>query len=293
MARFAGAQEFRDHVLTIASSLPPQQRAIADYLIHHLREVPFQSLPELAELTKVSEPTIVRFAQSIGFSGFRDLKMELLQLPPRQQHTPHTEPTPSDDPRHVLHSVAHLETDNIAQTTRIVDLSTFKAVAEALHQSEHTYVFGMGVSASLARMARYILTEVGVRCTVLSSDFTSPEEQLFVLRPSDLLLAISLPPYSRQTLEMLRGADERGTSTAVITNGLNSPACSVAKWVLSARTHNMMFTNAVASIVVLINALATQYAMRHRTRSMEAFAYTTRVMSSSPDVITLEEGETD
>jgi DNA-binding MurR/RpiR family transcriptional regulator len=284
MARFATSIELREHVLKTASDLPPQQRTIADYLIHHMGEVPFLALPELADLTKVSEPTIVRFAQSIGFGGYRDLRMEMLQLPTDKKTSPPTDLTPIDAPQHVLHSVANLEIENIRQTTQVVDLSIFERIAEALYEADHTYVFGMGVSGPLAIMAQYIFTQVGVPCTVLSTYFSSPAEQVFTLRPSDLLLAFSFPPYSRQTLDILRGAVERGASTAAITNGLAAPACAVAKWTLTVQTYNMMYTNAVAAINVLVNALATQYAAAHRGRSLKAFAHTSKSLMNSQDI---------
>jgi DNA-binding MurR/RpiR family transcriptional regulator len=290
VARFESTEKFREYVLSNASSLSPQQRAIADYLVNHLEEVPFLAVPELAELTAVSEATIVRFAQSLGFRGYRDMKIELLQLPNSAAPQPRPEPSSPDGQRNVLRSVARLEMDNIRATIDLIAVQTLEHVADLIHHAEHTYVFGMGVSAPLATMARYILTEVGVRCSVLSTDFTSPEEQLFALRTGDLLIGFSLPHYSRQTLELLRGAKERGATTVAITDSLASPAASIAAWTLPVRTHNMMFTNAVAAIIVVLNAIATQYAVRHRSRSLEALAHMSRSMLK-PDVVELESGE--
>lgn len=285
MTRFATVEEFREHVLTCAGSLPRQQRGAADYLLRHLKEFPFLSLPELAEQTGVSEPTIVRLAQSLGFSGFRDLKMELLQLP-RETSGPldaEIEP-PSAKCGSVLHTVASLEIDNIIETVKLVDPVTLERVAKALHEADHTYVFGMGISSIPAAMARYMLIQVGVRCTLMSTDFTSPTEELIAVRSTDLVLAFSLPPFSRRTLEILRGARERGASTAVVTDGLGSPAIPQANWVLMVRTQNMMFNNALAAVIALVNALATQYALRHREESLAALAHAARSMDNQEDV---------
>ena len=139
-------------------------------------------------------------------------------------------------------------------------------------------------------MARYLFTEVGIRCSLLSTDFTSPKEQLFALRPSDLLVTFSLPPYSRQTLDLLSGARERGVKTAVITNSSRSPASTLANWTLSARTHNMVFTNSVTAIIMLLNALATQLAETYRSHTMKAFAHTTQAMF---EVTEVTEGDSD
>jgi DNA-binding MurR/RpiR family transcriptional regulator len=291
MARFESIDKFRDFVLSTAGSLPPQQRAIADYLVHHLEEVPFLAVPALADLTDVSEATIVRFAQSLGFRGYRDLKIELLQLPNGSAPGPRPEPAAPDGPRNVLLSVARLEMDNIRATIVLNPVESLERMADALRRADHTYVFGMGVSAPVASMARYIFTEVGLRCSTLSADFTSPAEQLFALRTSDLLLTISLPPYSRQTLDMLKVARDRGATTVAVTDSLASPAASIATLTLLVRTHNMIMTNAVGAIIVLLNAIATQYAVRHRERSLDAFAHMTKMMASDPDVAETESDE--
>ena len=62
-------KELRQLITRSAADLPPQQRAIADYLLEHIQAVPFLSIPELARRTGASEATIVRFAQRIGYSG--------------------------------------------------------------------------------------------------------------------------------------------------------------------------------------------------------------------------------
>jgi len=292
VARFESTEKFRDFVLSTAGSLPPQQRAVADYLVHHLEEVPFLAVPELADLTEASEATIVRFAQSLGFRGYRDLKIELLQLPNnRATPRPQQEPSAPDSPRNLLLSVARLETENIRATVVLNPVESLERAADALRNADHTYVFGMGVSAPVAAMARYMLTQVGVRCTALSADFTSPAEQLFVMRASDLLLVVSLPPYSRQTLDMLKVARDRGATAIAITDSLSSPAASLATSTLLVRTHNMLLTNAVGAIIVLLNGIATQFAVRHREHSLDALAHMSKMMASDPDVAETESDE--
>jgi DNA-binding MurR/RpiR family transcriptional regulator len=279
--------EFRDLVVKHAAALPPQQRAIADYLLEHMQTVPFMSVPELAERTGVSEATIVRFAQRIGYGGFAELKMELVEL--LQERLGGTDEgdrrEPGDD---VLESVATLEAGNIRRTVEGIDRSTFTAVADAVFRAEHTFTFGMGVSAHLAELAAYTLVQIGVRATTLSTRYSSPREQLVAMRPSDILIALSFPPYSRQTLEMLEEARDLGAATVAVCDRLTAPAASLARWALQVKTDNMMFTNAVAAMTVVFNALATEIATSHRGRAIEAFSRINRILTEDADVIAPE-----
>ena len=283
MSRIATESELRSLVIQRASELPPQQRAIADYLLEHLQAVPFLSIPELARRTGASEATVVRFAQRIGFSGFGELKAALVELLQSRLATDGGEPEELCED--MLDTVAALEISNIERTAETVDRAAFAQVADAVFAADHTYTFGMGVSAHLADLAAYTLIQAGVRATALSTRFTSPREQAVALRSSDLLIVFSFPPYSRQSIELVRDAGTQGAATVAVCDRLTAPAAAAARWALAVKSDNTMFTNAVAAITVLFNALAAEIAASHRERALEAFAHINRVLDEDADVI--------
>jgi DNA-binding MurR/RpiR family transcriptional regulator len=277
--------ELKALITQAVAGLPPQQRAIADYLLEHLQTVPFLSIPELARRTGASEATIVRFAQRIGYSGFGELKMELVELLQNRLGS-----LDDDESSEVLHedtldSVAALEIRNIEKTVESTDRKTFSNVSEALFASRFTYTFGMGVSAHLAELAAYTLTQIGLRATCLSPRFTSPREQLVAVHPGDLVVVFSFPPYSRQSLLVISDADDRGATTVAICDRLTAPAAGLATWAFAVKSDNVMFTNAVAAVTVLFNALAADIATRHRDQALEAFAHINRVLGEAADVV--------
>jgi DNA-binding MurR/RpiR family transcriptional regulator len=273
--------ELRELVCRHAADLPPQQRLIADYLLEHLQAVSFLSVPELSRRVGVSEATVVRFAQRIGYAGFSELKMDLVELLQNRLGSVEEAPDPElgDD---VLRSVAELEASNIMRTVEGLERETFKAIAEAIFQADHTFTFGMGVSALLAQLAAYTLTQVGVRATPLSTHFSTPREQLIALQRGDLLLVFSFPPYSRQSLDLLTEAREREMTRIAVSDRLTAPAAGLAQWLIPVKTDNMMFTNAVAAITVLFNAIAVEIATSHQSHALEAFSYINRILGEEP-----------
>ena len=50
------------------------EKQISEYFLHHLQEVSISSAKELAAHCGTSAPTIVRFARTLGYSGFPALK---------------------------------------------------------------------------------------------------------------------------------------------------------------------------------------------------------------------------
>ncbi len=265
--------------------LPPQQQAIANYLLDHAREIPFLSIPELAQRTGASEATVVRFSQRIGFEGFAELKMVLLErLRSEMRGSTRSEPDSiaEDD---ILDSVSKLEQTNLQRTLEAVDRKEFRSAAALLFKADHIYTFGMGISAYLAELACYLLTQIGLRTTPISTRFSSPREQVVTLRPTDLVLAFSFPPYSRQTLALLEEANDRGLPTIVITDRYAAPATRVSRHSFIVPSHNMMFTNSVSSVVILLNALVTEIAVRHQGEAVEALSRINRILAADEDLI--------
>jgi DNA-binding MurR/RpiR family transcriptional regulator len=166
-----------------------------------------------------------------------------------------------------------------------IDRAVFSEVGEAVFGADHVYAFGMGVSAHLAEIACYNLTQIGLRATALSNRFTSPREQLVALREDDLLIALSFPPYSRQTLDLLAEAAARGVATVALCDRPTAPAAHIAHWTLPVKSDNLMFTNAIAAVTVLFNALAAEIATRHTEHALEAFAHINRVLSDNSDIL--------
>lgn len=278
--RHAGLGGMRDVIMGCMRELSPQQRAIADYLLEHLGESPFLSVPQLAERTGTSEATVVRFCRSIGFGGFADFKVALVDALREEadKGTAGTERVAGTDPEDVLGAVAELEQHNIRRTLEIIDREEYGSVARVLAGADHIFTFGLGISACLAELAAYIFTEHGLRATCLSTRYTSPREQLVFLRRTDVVLAFSFPPYSRQTPDVLQEAIERGAATIAITDHLPAPASSVARHALLVSTEGISLTNTTASVDVLLNALAVEVAVHHRDDTLVSLARINRIL---------------
>ena len=278
--------ELRSLLLDHLDALPGQQKAIAEYLLAHLEEVPFLSVPALAKKVGTSEATVVRLAQRIGYSGFAEMKMALLELLRGSVLGERAEPKKVQrEPDDVLEAVARLEISNLERSIEAIDRRAFRKAAAAIFKADHVFTFGLGISAYLADLASYLLTQIGLRTTTLSTRYSSPLEQLVGLRPSDLLLTFSFPPYSKQTVHMVRHLEERSIPTVAITDRRTSPVSASCRHVFAVRSDNMMFTNATGAATALLNALVTEVAVRHQGEAVEALSQINRILSEDQELL--------
>jgi len=278
---FAHERGFRERIVKVYEQLSPQQRQVADYMLEHVRDVAFSSVPELAIETKTSDATIVRFAQSLGYDGFSGLKNDLAsamreEVGPGVPRKPQAlRRTPDADP---LTSVAALEMENIQRSIETMDRKVAQKVAERLFIVDHVYVFGMGISSHMAELFTYLLGQIGIRATTVSNRLTSPLEACATMTRKDLLAVLSFPPYSESTVELTREAKRLNVSTLAITDKLTAPAARLADYTLCVRSDNMLYTNAIAAVTVLLNALVTWAAVLHEDRASRAVSQINAVL---------------
>ena len=61
------------------TGLRPSERKVADYFLHVCTETKSLRIEEVARLTGVSKPTILRFLKALGYQGFKEFKYALIQ----------------------------------------------------------------------------------------------------------------------------------------------------------------------------------------------------------------------
>mgnify|MGYP000273116671 CR=1 FL=1 len=53
------------------AALRPSEQKAADYILAHLGETGQMTLAQTAQQAGVSQPTVIRLARAVGFTGFR------------------------------------------------------------------------------------------------------------------------------------------------------------------------------------------------------------------------------
>lgn len=278
----AGPSTVRKAVEARYAELTVQQKRCADYLLENHRTAFALSVSDLARAAGVSEATVVRFAREIGFSGYQALRTALMDevkrnLSPEDRFA---EASPSQEPVGTVARVARGEIDNITRTIAQVEAKVFRRFVSRLRRAKHVATMGLGASSMLARFAQYSLFQIGVSARYLSRDAVTLTEQIELLPPRTALWVFSFPPYSKQTIEAAARASERDIPILAITDSVRSPLRALAIAALDACSDNVLFTNAMASAMVLINAAVTDLALSDKSRALDQLRATIQASRS-------------
>ena len=240
------------------------QRLLANFILENLQTVPLLSVGQLGKKAGVSSATVVRFSRVLGFQGyleFRSHLMELLKekLSPAEKFRATL--SKKEEYHDSLHKIAHQVVQNIDLSLQHNTLNDFKHIVTHLQESENIFCIGLGISKYLAEIMAYQLKLYLKKAYTMSADSLSFAEQTVLLTPRDLLITFSFPPYSRQTVEAAQLAQQMNIPVVSFTDKKTSPIAEYSQHLLIAKTDNILFTNSLGAISMLMNALVTEIAL--------------------------------
>ncbi|MCU0454380.1 MAG: MurR/RpiR family transcriptional regulator [Bacteroidetes bacterium] len=280
-------QALNRKILSVFQRLPANQQKVANYILQQPNELAFVTTDTLARRLQISKPTIVRFAQSLGYDGFTELQKECVGA--LQSDLSNMNQVIGDLKRQTrndaLSRVVEAEIENINETLNHSDRESFNAVVALLLKSQTVYTMGVGISSLLSQVLAYELSQVAITARSISTGPARFVESLSLAHRRDVVVGFSFPPYSRETVEAAAFARSRGADVVAVTDTRTSPLTFHASQVIVARTKNMLYTNSIAAITILINAIVTEIAVKNRRKIAPTMGAVARAMRETEQYV--------
>ncbi|MFF8831091.1 MurR/RpiR family transcriptional regulator [Streptomyces sp. NPDC015131] len=232
--------------------LSPAQRRIAQYMIDHLTEAAFLSITDLAERVGVSQPSVTRFATSLGYSGFPALR-EALQ-PIALSAVAGTPETREEIRRNELQAAIDAEIENLEQLRRVLaDPERILDVGRELATSVPLTVLGLRISVSLAEYFAYAARRIHPDVRLVTRGGSVAYDALLQSREAGgtWVLAFAMPRHAHETLSAMRAARRAGLRIALITDLTLGPLVEEADVSLTAGTGSRLVFDSYAAPGVL------------------------------------------
>ncbi|MBS1673742.1 MAG: MurR/RpiR family transcriptional regulator [Actinobacteria bacterium] len=198
------------------------------------------AITDLAQLCRTSLSTVARFAQTVGFSGYRELRVAFAGAVARAQAE--QERFGFDDAvidladalETVRAKLAANEIGAIEQTIAALDLVVLDRAARAIAGARQVHLFGQGASSLTAQDMQLKLARIGC-VAVHSPDPHIALTGAALLRPGDVALAISHEGATAETVRAAEVARAAGAFTVALTNTPGSAVAAAADAVLGTR----------------------------------------------------------
>lgn len=272
----------RGTLAAISDALPKLKgsaQKAAQYIVNSPRETINLTITELGARAGVSEASIVRFAQSLGYSGFHALKIGLAEDLVSPMLLVHEDLTPDDDPASAVQKAMTAGMRSLEDTVRIMETPVVEAAVKALCGAQHIELFASGNSIPLAMDFNFRLTKIGLHSR-FSIDPTVQEMYASLTSPQDVAVGISHTGSSKDTVYALELAKQRGAHTICITNHSDSPLTRHGDFCLFTSTRVSHFREeemaSNLATLALIEALYVGICVQRSDASMQAASRTMR-----------------
>ncbi len=196
--------------------LSKAEQRVADYVLGHADDIMNLSIAALAGSIGVSQPTVARFCMALGFSGFKEFKLRLVQSLAGGVPFVHRD-VGAGDPASAL--VAKVLDRTIAALMRVRNELDAAALDQAIHllaNARKIEFYGVGNSGIIAADAQHKFFRLGVP-TVAYADAHIHGMAATLLQPGEAVVAISNTGRTRDLLRSVEYARQAGADVVGVT----------------------------------------------------------------------------
>jgi len=246
------------------ADLTPKARLIGDYILNNPRKVIFMTTRELSRAARVSEATVIRFVNQLGYQGYgyflqelRDIIDTELTLIDRVGLTDMQAPE-SERFRRVVYS----EIDNLKQLHESLDLEKVNRAAELLRDSSAVHVIGSRLSYTFAYYLGWSLTKIRTKVHILRGSDSTCIDFLTIAPEKSLVVIFATTRYPNELLRLAKLAKRLGQTLLVITDGALCPLIPFADLSIIAPSRHIPLIGSPTTLSCLINLLVVELAAR-------------------------------
>ena len=213
--------------------LTSAEKKIADYMLLQRQECQYMSISEMAEAAGVAEATVSRFCRRLGYKGYNAFKLAVAgsSSAQRTMNPLYGEIQAEDSMGDMCQKIYAADVDAITQTLALIKPDVITTAADLLLAADRVLCMGLGSSMVLAKEAAHLFSTA-------RPNFFAVEDSHFqaircaLLTERDVVIYFSYSGSTRDIVDVMRIARERGAKTILFTRFPKSPGAACADVVL-------------------------------------------------------------
>ncbi len=247
------------------NEMSKSHKMIAGFISRHYDQAVFMTAAKLGETLGISESTVVRFADRIGYAGYPEFQRALEECVKgklsdlQKMDEKYGNSTQSE----VLASVIAADIEKLQHTIDHLEPAAFESAVETILTADTIYIMGLRSNEPLAEFLHFYLNMIRGGVVLLKTTSVSETfEQMIRINDKDCFIGISFPRYSMRTLKAMEFASDRNAKVIAVTDSANSPICLYSSCNLLARSDMVSIVDSLVAPLSVINALVVALCLR-------------------------------
>lgn len=201
------------------------EKKVADFILQNPEKAVNANVSELANYSGVSDATVIRLCKHVGYSGYHQLRIKLSRDLGRNMLTD------SAQAHNTVNGLFMTFASRMIVVGRNLSETLMLECANLINNCGHAHVVAVGNTSPLSQYMGFRLGRLGVKCTYNSV----PEcfmNHVNLADQNDIVIAISQSGSSKQVVQALELAKEKGLKILAITSREYSPVSRLADYLL-------------------------------------------------------------
>jgi RpiR family carbohydrate utilization transcriptional regulator len=215
----------------IYNSLTPAEQRVCDYVLRHSEDLIHMKISELAHAVGVSDATVTRLCQSVGYRGYPEFRVLLARdiavLPAEAKG----ELKVTDEAEDIRDKLIAGSVQSLQDTRNVLNIEALRRGAALIAQADRVDLYSIGGSASVALDMQHKLLKLGIPVSA-HSDVDHMSICSATLSSRDLAVGISHTSRSEPVVAAIERAKTGGAGTIALTHDPLSPVARASDIVL-------------------------------------------------------------
>lgn len=270
-------------------AMPPRLQAAARYILDRPDDVALLSMREQARRAGVPAATMTRLAKRLGLDGYEAVKAlyagavragTLGNLGFAGKAGVQVQQQNLRGERALAADMVQTLSQQLARLAEPQSLDRLADAASRLHRARRVFCLGLRACHAAAWHFHYLLSLLGDKTVMLDDAGGTGLDAIRDAGRDDVVLAASVEPYARATIEAARYAVGEGVPLVALTDSEVSPLARLADVLIPVPTESPSFFHTVTPLLAVAEILAALVAGRGGHKALEALERTEAQLSA-------------
>ena len=216
-------------IKALRRSLSSSEAKLADFTLNSANAIRNLSSVELAKVVGVSQSSVVKFSQKLGYKGFPAFKLAVIDALNDETSEPklHGKITLNDSLEQIAEKLLSSKLAVLTETKNLNEAVAVEKAVELLKSAKRILICGLGGSALVAKDFSYKLQKLGMPA-IAEPDGHAQLAYVATFSQGDLVIAISESGMTREIAEVVKQAKKNDSSVISVTKFGSSPVADSA-----------------------------------------------------------------
>lgn len=262
--------------------LSDAQKKVAKVFFEKPEVIAFTPAFEIGKDVGVSESTVIRLSQAIGYKGYAELqKMIQQELQNGRTLSQYQTIIKAGNERPFYNKLFKEDIRNIEKTMEKLDENDFEKAIQMITDAENIFVLGSFSSFAIASYLSHWLNMFFHNTSLLMEGDPQYYTHLSKVNTNTLIISIIFPRYAKTTLQLTKRTKEQGARILSVTDSKLSPIREYSNIMLISPINTEMRIDSYTAALSLISCLIRSVAIKNNQEVESSLREIEKVLSEN------------